>query len=205
MIRRSQARTIGVALLLMASLFAVACEDDAQTERDQRTDSARDFNQAQQQETVTVTPGPAQTPAAGGPTATPPPENYRYATTTPITAVFDQSKFTTTYTFNTTGRFPQGGFIEWSGPNCGTVSGDAFSIANVQRSEDLAVKAPYIWVHPHPPCGNAPDHSDATIVATLKEGEGRPGGTPRFITTCIYKGSATGTGPPCETRQENLP
>ena len=130
------------------------------------------------------------------------PRNYRYATTTPITAVFDQSKFTTTYTFNTTGLFPQGGLIRWSGPNCGTVSGDAFSVASIQRYEDLAVKAPYTWVHPHPPCGDSPDHADATIVGTLAEGEGHPERTPRFITTCTYRGSATGTGAVCETRQE---
>jgi hypothetical protein len=196
----SRVRAVGVAFLLVATLVAAACEDDS-LEDDQRIDSARDFNRARQAP-QTVTPGPAQTPAAGGLTATPPPESYRYATTTPITAVFDQGTFTTTYAFNATGQFPQGGFIEWSGPNCGTVAGGAFSIAGVQRSQDLAVKAPYTWVHPHPPCGNAPDHSDATIVATLKEGDGRPGRTPLFITTCIYKGSATGTGPACETRQE---
>ena len=202
MTRSTPSRAVGVAFLLVVTLFAAACEDNAQTERDQRTDSSRDFNRERQEATRTVTLGPAQTPAAGGATATPPPENYRYAVTTPITAVFDQSKFTTTYAFNTTGLFPQGGFITWTGPNCGSVSGESFSIASIQRYEDLAVKAPYTWVHPHPPCGNAPDHSDATIVGTLKEGDGRPDKTPLFITTCIYKGSATGTGAACETRQE---
>lgn len=64
------------------------------------------------------------------------------------------------------------------------------------------IKPTFAWIHPYPPCGDVPDHSDSTIVATLKKGDGSPGRTPLIITTCTYKGSATGTGPTCEIQRE---
>lgn len=199
---RPSLRTATAILLMTAALFAVACDDgDSEYDREQEARSARSFNESQRTP-QTVTPGSAASPPAITATATLPPAELRYATVAPITAVFDQSKFTTTYTLTMTGPFPQGGFVEWSGPNCGTIQGDAFSISADQRPDSTVVKPTFAWIHPHPPCGDAPDHSDATIVATLKEGDGGPGKTPRIITTCTYKGSATGTGPTCQIQRE---
>ncbi len=199
---RPALRTVTAILVMTAALFAVACDDgDSEYDREREARSARSFNESQRTP-QTVTPGGAASPPAITATATLPPAELRYATVAPITAVFDQSRFTTTYTLTMTGPFPQGGFVEWSGPNCGTIQGDAFSISSDQRPDSTVVKPTFVWIHPHPPCGDAPDHTDATIVATLKEGDGGPGKTPRIITTCTYKGSATGTGPTCQIQRE---
>ena len=106
--------------ILSVVLFAAACDDgDSEYERERAADNARHFN-TQQRIPETVTPGPAASPPVITATATPPPNEYRYATAAPIAAVFDQAKCTTTYTLTMTGLFPQGGFVKWTGPNCGT-------------------------------------------------------------------------------------
>ena len=42
------------------------------------------------------------------------------------------------------------------------------------------------WVHPHPPCGDTPDHGDATITVLVTN--------PTGSFTCTYVGAATGKG-----------
>jgi hypothetical protein len=92
------------------------------------------------------------------------------------------------------------------GANCGTWGGEPSLFGNSRPSElkrddahrvDLTLtgRSPdgkdgswvdFVWFHPHPPCGNTPDHRDATISITVRN--------PSGAFTCTYVGSATGTG-----------
>ena len=91
------------------------------------------------------------------------------------------------------------------GTNCGTFGGEPSLFGNsrpaeLRRDNDRAIgylagRAPdgkdaafldYVWFHPHPPCGDTPDHKDATISITLAN--------PHGSFTCTYLGAATGKG-----------
>ncbi len=93
-----------------------------------------------------------------------------------------------------------------SGTNCGVFGGET-SVFDNSRPDELkpdgafvvdyfltgrapdneeGVWADFAWYHPHPPCGNTPDHKDATITITLSN--------PSGSFTCTYVGAATGKG-----------
>lgn len=92
-----------------------------------------------------------------------------------------------------------------SGANCGTFGGEASAFGNslpaeLKRDDEYRIGyflvrgpdgrdiawADFVWYHPHPPCGNTPDHKDATIKITLTN--------PSGSITCTYVGAATGKG-----------
>lgn len=195
---RTYLRAAHVLLLLSALILVAACDDQADENDQVHAAFSNQMNTKQQRE---ITPGPAASPPRLDGTATAPPREYRYATAEPIMAVFNEAAFTTAYTLAFTGPFPEGAIIRWSGPNCGTVSGNRQIIAQGDRVDQARGQTTFTWVHPHPPCGNATNHSDVTVVATMEEGSGRPGGTPLVTTVCTYPGSASGTGPACQLKR----
>lgn len=191
------------ALFLFALIIGAACSADCEGEAQARDDaqvSAWHWNVFNRNTPKTVTPGPAVTTTPAGVLATPPPANQRYATAEPITAVFTPAAFTTTYTLKMAGTFPEGGRVRWTGANCGTTTGDDRVIAPGDATRPFDVTSVFVWTHPHPPCGETPDHLDATITATLVEGGTTPN-TTRYTTTCTYRGAATGSGVTCELRR----
>ncbi len=118
----------------------------------------------------------------------------------PIQAHFDQATFTTTYRSevshpntnpNEVTELKQPWQAEWTGPNCGTHSAEReVTLEGFQTEEVLE------WSHPHPPCAATTDHSDVTIRLEIFRGVyGGPA-----VAICTYKGSQTGTGPPCTSK-----
>lgn len=191
--------TLRLAFVLVAVFVGAACADDC-NEESASTRLQRIMMRNREAAVRTVTPGRASTTPVVTATVTPPPANLRYATIEHITAVFDQSKFTTTYTLKVVGALPEGLYVEWSGPNCGEVVNQIVGIDGLERADDVVHNVTFTWKHPHPPCANASDHSNVTVVAQATEGGSR-GNTPRLVTICTYPGSASGTGPACQLTQ----
>jgi len=126
---------------------------------------------------------------------------------------FNQSRFTSYYrVWYRLSEIAQGDNaskafkVKTSGSNCGVFGGEP-SPFNNSKPEDLrhdddyspgyfligrspdnadAAWADFAWYHPHPPCGNTPDHKDATISITISN--------PSGSFTCTYVGAATGKG-----------
>lgn len=190
-----------VAFVVLALFIGAACSDDCDDDErraDERV-SAWHWNVFNRENAKTVTPGPAVTTTPVGVLATAPPANQRYASTAPITAVFNPATFTTTYTLKMTGGFPEGGRVRWTGVNCGSTTGDDYVIGP-GNADGTVFTSTFAWTHPHPPCGNDTAHLDATVTATLTEGGTTPN-TTLYRTTCIYRGAESGTGPTCELRR----
>lgn len=121
-----------------------------------------------------------------------------------FTATFDQAKFTTTYTARVTlplaaedDRDSGQLHASWTGPNCGSAGIVNFLGAYQQgtnewdfgyaRDNGPAGEAiTYRWTHPHPPCGDTPDHRDVTIKLVVSNKFG--------AVTCTYVGAASGPG-----------
>lgn len=112
-------------------------------------------------------------------------------------ATFDQATFTTTYTAQVSlpneARTDSESYklhASWSGANCGSSGIVNFlgEYAPGRTEWDFGAAGPitYRWTHPHPPCGNTPDHSDATIKLVVSNAFGS--------TTCTYVGAASGSG-----------
>ena len=121
-----------------------------------------------------------------------------------FTAIFDQASFTTTYAVEVNLAFgaqqdePSRHLrAKWTGPNCGTFGivnlvdrfepgkGD-WDFGYIQYQGTAGARTFFRWVHPHPPCGNTPDHKDVTIAVVVSN--------PSGSFTCTYVGAATGKG-----------
>lgn len=120
---------------------------------------------------TTFPSGTATPDATGVPTQV----SLRPPVVQPVTAVFTQATFSTTYKANATDT--SGGTLsyKWSGPNCGTTTD--------------AQQATFTWTHPHPPCDPTTDHADVTITLAVSNS----------IATiiCTYQGAGSGSGNPC--------
>lgn len=121
-----------------------------------------------------------------------------------FTATFDPSAFTTTYVVLVNLPLPAQSerdstelHAKWSGANCGThgivnfihtfqPSTDDWDFGYAREEGAAGESITYRWVHPHPPCGETPDHKDATIKVTVSNKLGS--------FTCTYVGAATGKG-----------
>jgi hypothetical protein len=182
-----------VPLLALAALLAAACscEDDEPDMYSQLMHNASVATAAAartvQAGTAVAPPSPPSTTGSPTPTDIP---GLNYATISPIKAVFNEDARMTTYTLVMRGPFPNGASVRWSGPNCGTVEGTVWEISGTSvQGPPRDAKSEYKWTHPHPPCGDTPNHADVTVVATITED--------RVTTICTFRGAATDTGPAC--------
>lgn len=127
--------------------------------------------------------------------ATPSPGQDVVIAVLPIEATFTAAEFSTSYkvkvpmrgyTSDKYERSPYNVFFQWTGTNCGSMTTGSSGDFGAEPHATSAMT----WAHPHPPCGQTTDHLDATIVVTVSTSSG--------IWICTYRGSASGTGPPCQ-------
>lgn len=103
----------------------------------------------------------------------------------PLSAVFDQATFTTTYTATVANPDSDDLVLAWGGTNCGEITTQGLSCNTPSCTSTMA------WKHPHPPCGDNPAHSDATVflgVSAKRSGK---------AVFCSYTGAETGKGEAC--------
>ncbi len=108
----------------------------------------------------------------------------------PISAAFDQSQFTTTYTVEVK-EVPTLGKGTWYGPNC-----DRWETKPDLMISEGTKKLTFVWHHPHPPCGATRDHLDVFMRISFPVLQ--PPGV-RWV--CEYHGAASGAGKECEYTQ----
>lgn len=134
---------------------------------------------------------PASLPCSGGPGGAPTAcggalQTFNGVQVSHITATFDEPNRRTTYQVtigNADGHVLN---YHWSGPNCGD-----WSPQDETRTALPDLDAQMTWSHPHPPCGDTPDHRDTTIMFTVVDR------TANATIVCSYEGAATGVGPDC--------
>jgi hypothetical protein len=104
----------------------------------------------------------------------------------PISASFNQSEFTTTYSIQVK-KVPALGGPNWSGTDCGT------TLELPERSTSAVEKeVSFKWSHPHPPCDATTDHAKVVVIARLHALD-----DPESYWFCSYQGAAPGKGKPC--------
>ena len=92
----------------------------------------------------------------------------------PITATFFPDQQMTEYHVEAPDSFLS---VEWSGADCGEFGANS------------AEPRIFNWAHPHPPCDEATNHIDRTVVVSLTTDNGEY--------RCTYQGTGSGTGEPC--------
>lgn len=130
-------------------------------------------------------------PGQSAPTVSPSPPSTPDFRVTSISADFRPDLFNTAYSATVRGLGVDFSTViaRWSGPSCGTwgrQTPQEFVIGG-----GLEVLMSMVWEHPHPPCGDDPNHLDTLVILTVVHS-----GTGKTI-ICLYPGAASGEGPAC--------
>lgn len=108
----------------------------------------------------------------------------------PISAVFVQQTFSTTYSVAITNPHSEPVTITWSVTGEPAPCVDNHMPVGTSAANPATSQTPSMtWTHPSPACDHTTQHASAVITATVQ--------TPTRKIVCTYKGAESGAGQPC--------